>query len=164
MTDTTALTIPRTASTAIATETRTFGLHSQETGGFLMTPTGATTVTVVAVAGTTGIIRHRNLLQISTRALARLFDYADNQDLRIPAQFHSHETLAFLSRTDTEHGLRVEGFTSVVIPTFANPPDDPTDWGWWTFHHPTWSPTSPGLHGTGDIQLIRFDEDGIHAY
>lgn len=82
----------------------------------------------------------------------------------MPAQFHSHETLAFLSRTDTEHGLRVEEFTSVVVPTFADPPDHPAAWGWWTFRDSTWSPTPPGLPGPGDVQLIRFDEDGIHAY
>jgi hypothetical protein len=158
------LIIPSAAATAMAAETAALGRLRVETGGFLLTPADDPTVTVVAFTGTTGITRHRNMLQISTRALACLFDYADDNDLRAPAQFHSHETTAFLSRTDATHGLRVDGFTSIVIPTFAHPPADPTTWGWWIFRDSAWRTTTPALASSGEIHLIRFDEDGINAH
>ncbi|GIF76191.1 hypothetical protein [Asanoa siamensis] len=158
------LIIPSAAVAAIASETGALGRLRVETGGFLLTPVGDPTITVVAFTGTTGIIRHRKMLQISARALGRLFDYADGHDLHAPAQFHSHETTAFLSRTDATHGLRVDGFTSVVIPRFASPPGDPAAWGWWTFRDTAWETITPARPSTGNAHLIRFDEDGIHAY
>jgi hypothetical protein len=156
--------MPPAAVTAMAAETAALGRLQVETGGFLLTPVGDPTVTVVAFIGTTGITRRRNMLQISTRALGRLFDYADDNDLRAPAQFHSHETRAFLSHTDAMHGLRVDGFTSLVVPGFTRPPADPTAWGWWIFCNSVWKTTTPARLGTGDVHLLRFDEDGIHVH
>ena len=158
------LTMAPAAVTAITTEIATFGQLGVETGGFLLAPADSRVVTVVAFTATVGIARHRRLLEISPGALARLFDYADGRDLRVPAQFHSHEGTAFLSYTDKTHGLRVDGFTSVVIPAFASPPTDPAAWGWWTFHDYDWTAICPAVLGGSDVQLIRFDEDGTHAH
>jgi len=89
----------------ITAETRAYGQRYPETGGFLMLPRDSGTVTTVAFAGTTGIVRRQHLFQISERALDRLFTFADDHDLHIPVQFHSHEYDAF--GRDLAHGLQV---------------------------------------------------------
>lgn len=163
MTDQPGIAVPATAVNMIATEVRGYGHRRLETGGFLMLPRGTAIVSTVAFAGAAGIVRRHNLFQISERALDRLFTFADDHDLHIPVQFHSHEQGAFLSRTDAEHGLRVEGFTSVVVPMYSAPPVEMSRWGWWCFTIGAWVAAVIPPIGPGPVTAVRFDEDGVHA-
>ncbi|HUF84619.1 MAG TPA: hypothetical protein VMQ81_08530, partial [Acidimicrobiia bacterium] len=88
--------------------------------------------------------------------------YANEHDLWIPAQYHSHGLGAFMSECDLEHGLSVEGFTSTIVPFFANPPGDPRAWGWWRFDG-DWSPIAAPLRGHGEVARVTFDEDGVRG-
>jgi len=163
MTEQPGVAVPATAVAIIATEVRGYGHRRLETGGFLLLPRDTATVSTVAFAGAPGIVRRHNLFQISERALDRLFIFADDHDLQIPVQFHSHELGAFLSRTDAEHGLRVEGFTSVVIPTYSAPPVEISQWGWWCFTTGAWVSAVVPQIGHGAVTAVRFDEDRVHA-
>lgn len=160
--------IPASGVTAVADETATFGARRLETGGFVLVPRqspadGDCPLTVIALAGDTGIVRDRALFQISERALDRIFTFADDHDLWIPAQFHSHRAAAFLSRADQRHGLRVEGFISAVIPAYACPPRNLARWGWWRFTSGTWRRTEAGRVCGGTLEVVRFDEVGVHG-
>ena len=160
--------IPASGVTAVVDETAAFGVRDLETGGFLLVPRsssadGGSPVAVIALAGDTGIVRDRGLFQISERALDRIFAFADDHDLWIPAQFHSHQVDAFLSRTDQRHGLCVEEFISAVIPTYASPPRDLARWGWWQFASGAWRDTEPGRVTDGTVEVVRFDEAGVRG-
>ena len=139
-----------------------FGAASVETGGFLLAPRGEDRISIVALAGTHGIERHRRLFQISELALDRLFGYADDHDLWIPAQYHSHQRDAFMSPTDTDHGLCVEGFVSAIVPFYASPPRDPARWGWWDYER-GWRRIAPPDGSTATVAFIMFDERGAGA-
>lgn len=152
--------MPLLAVKAVIEHVRLYGLRRLETGGFFLLPRDEKTVSTVAVAGTAGIVRRHNLFQISERALAQLFAYADSRDLWVPIQFHSHGRGALLSFTDVAHGFCVEGFVSVVIPDYATPTSDVTSWGWWCFSAGEWLPVEPAKVGTGYVVVVRFDEDG----
>jgi hypothetical protein len=160
--------IPAPGVTAIVDETATFGVQDLETGGFLLAPRAScpdrdSPVAVIALAGDTGIMRGRGVFQISGRALDRIFTFADDHDLWIPAQFHSHKVGAFLSWTDQRHGLRVDEFISSVIPTYACPPRDLARWGWWQFVSGAWHGTEPGRVTGETVETLRFDEAGVHG-
>lgn len=157
----TTLTVPRETSHAIVGEVRRYGAKDVETGGFLLAPRGSEAITTVAFAGVKGIVRHRLYFEISEIALDRLFGFAEDAGCSIPAQFHSHAGLAFLSRTDREHGLRVPDFISAVIPDFTAPPEEMSAWTWWRFNHGDWHATNSPRTTNGDLHLIIFDEDGI---
>jgi hypothetical protein len=147
---------------AVLRETRSYGKRSLETGGFLLATVGNDALMGVALAGDAGILRHRRLFQISEGALDRLFTFADDLGYWIPVQFHSHEIGAFMSRADSEHGLRVEGFISTIIPEFENPPDDAGSWGWWHFHDGVWHPRAPVTVQPGRAEtVVVFDEGGV---
>lgn len=163
MTDHPETAVPASAVSTITAEIRAYGQRQLETGGFLMLPRGSGTITAVAFAGTTGIVRHQRLFQISERALDRLFTFADDHNLYIPAQFHSHEDHAYLSWTDARYGLRVDGFTSTVIPTYGEPPADTGHWGWWCFTAGDWAPTAAPVTTTGPVNVVQFDEDGVRG-
>ena len=109
------LTLPDATGRVIAAEVRRFGRRGVETGGFLLAPEGQRAVTIVAFAGEMGIIRRRLFFQVSALALDQLFGFAGERACWVPGQFHSHATGAFLSFTDQEQGLRVQGFTSAVV-------------------------------------------------
>ena len=157
------LSAPNSAVATVIRETSSYGGRLLETGGFLFSPVDSNTLTGVALAGNTGIIRHRQLFQISERALDRLFTFADDRGFWIPVQFHSHEKAAFMSKTDARDGLRVEGFTSTVIPEFAAPTNDVRSWGWWQFRGGDWHRCTPVTTYAGEIDLVVvFDEDGVH--
>lgn len=159
----TSLSMTQAVVASVAAETQFYGERSLETGGFFVAPVGSESVTGVALAGETGIVRHRRLFQITERALDRLFTYAATQDLWLPAQFHSHERMAFMSETDMQHGLRVEGFISTIIPEFAAPPLDVHAWGWWQFHAGEWRACMPPTLASGAVDfVVVFDEDGVH--
>jgi hypothetical protein len=151
------------AAARIIEEVTAFGRRSLETGGFLLAPRGSAALSVVAFAGKAGIVRCRDLFQISERALSRLFEFADDHDLYAPVQFHSHRRGPFLSRTDKEHGLRAEGFISAVVPTYAGPPRSVTAWGWWSFQEGNWVAVRPPALLAGEITAVEFDEDGLRV-
>lgn len=155
------ISLPAMAVDATADEVGTYGKRDVETGGFLLASPDKPEISVVAFAGDVGIVRRRYLFQISERALDRIFTFADDRGLWIPGQFHSHGMGAFLSPTDREHGLRVDGFVSAVIPTYAEPPRDVARWGWWRFADGEWVDVDIGRAGIGAVELVRFDEDGI---
>jgi hypothetical protein len=158
----TPFTLPTDAVAAVTRETREYGAQLLETGGFLVARGGSDALTGVAVAGGSGIVRHRRLFQISERALDSLFTFADDGNFWIPVQFHSHQVAAFMSETDAQHGLRVEGFVSAIIPNFASPSDDVSSWGWWQFHNRDWYSCAPvAVHSAAVDLVVVFDEDGV---
>jgi len=157
------LDIPAVAGPAIAAEVRRYGALDVETGGFLLAPEGTGSVCTVAFAGTSGITRRRLQLQISEIALDKLFAFASEQGCWVPSQFHSHAGEAFLSWTDREHGLRVPGFTSAVVPDFADPPASPDAWTWWLFSQGEWHPVDCPRAVDRDLRQVTFDEDGVRA-
>ena len=160
--------IPAPGVTALIREATVFGARDLETGGFLLAqradPSGAhTTVTAVALAGDAGVVRDRDLFQISERALDRIFTFADDQGLWIPALLHSHRASAFLSATDQRYGLGADGFVSAVIPEYSSPPRNLARWGWWRFESGRWRGAAPGRTAAGTVEVLRFDEGGIHV-
>jgi hypothetical protein len=154
--------LPQAAVVAITKDVRVYGLCELETGGFLLLPGDADIVSLVALAGDQGITRRRDRFQISERALDRLLTFADDRDLWVPIQFHSHEAGAFLSPIDADHGLRVEGFTSVVVPAYRDPPGNLDRWGWWRFTAGHWARANGARVADGAVELVRFDEAGVH--
>jgi hypothetical protein len=89
--------------------------------------------------------------------------FADDHDLWIPAQFHSHELGPFLSLEDKEHGLRLDGFISIVVPNYAGPPSDIRLWGWWRFDSDQWSAAAAAATTDGPTEVLRFDEAGTRG-
>lgn len=157
----TEITITDTAVATVISEVAAWGERDVETGGFLLAGDDSA-VSRVALAGSTGIHRDRAQFVVSGRALAILFAFANEHDLAILAQFHSHRGRAFLSRTDLRHGFSVDGFITTVLPGFASPPGNPAAWGWWSYHG-EWIPSAPAAVAAGDAQVVRFDEDGARA-
>jgi hypothetical protein len=152
------------AGTIVAADAQQWGARDVETGGFLLAPAGTNTITTIALAGRRGIHRDRLRLQFSGDAFDALAEWAEAHHLRVRAQFHSHQHGAFLSPIDRSGGMRVHGFITTVLPTFANPPFDPTAWGWWRFDTRDWQPcpsAAPAdLHAT---RTVVFDEDGTRG-
>jgi len=138
-----------------------YGALGVETGSLLLTPPGEPTVTVVALAGVSGIDRHPDLLVFSANALNPLFSYAEDNELQVRAQAHSHQYEAFLSSTDRAGNIRMPGFIASVIPKFATPPTDTATWGWWDFDGTDWTPTQPATVTASDTKVITFDADGV---
>ncbi len=157
-----ALSLSNRAVTALTDEVKRYGIEGLETGGFLMASVDGEVVSAVALAGVSGILRRPDLFQISERALDRLFTFADDHGLSIPVQFHSHRFGAHMSRTDALHGLRVEGFISTIVPSFADPPSDVAEWGWWEFRDGAWETYPPAPIQVRSLDLIvEFDADGV---
>lgn len=156
------LILPKPATAAVIAEVTRFGAESLETGGFLLAPRAEDTLAIVALAGTAGIVRRARMFQVSEIALDRLFAHADRHDLWIPAQFHSHGRAAFMSPTDIDHGLSVQGFVTTIVPYFATPPADPSQWGWWRYDD-AWTPIAPPRAAAGAVSVITFDEDGVRG-
>jgi hypothetical protein len=147
---------------AVAGTAREAGRSVGETGGFLLAPEGSEAVSVSALAGHRGITRRRDLFMVSGAALAMLFEWADDLDLTIVAQWHSHRRGAFLSRTDLEYGLNVPGFHSAVVPFYKDPSVNFLDWGWWTYEGGRWIASNPARKVADDDFLqVTFDEEGV---
>jgi hypothetical protein len=160
--------IPAVGVTALADEIAAFGAQDLETGAFLLAPRASPSgrdprVTVIALAGDAGIVRQRDLFQVSERALAQIFAFAGDRGLWIPALLHSHQGSAFLSPADQRHGLRADGFISAVIPAYSCPPRDLARWGWWQFEAGRWRDAAPGSVTGETAEVIRFDEAGIRG-
>jgi hypothetical protein len=140
---------------------RQYGGEDAEAGGFLLGSYDDATATVLALAEGLGVERSRGLFRISGRAMERLFAFADDENLRVWAQVHSHPRGSFLSLTDETDGFRVPDFLSGVIPQYAEPPREPQSWGWWTFRHGEWQPAdNPGV-ANRPSRVVTFDEEGV---
>jgi hypothetical protein len=157
----TELVVPRGAAARIAAETRLAGRERAETGGFLLAPHDGP-VAVLALAGVRGVRRERDLFQVGSLALAALFEWTEDHDLTVVAQWHSHRRDAFLSLTDLQHGFNVPGFYTAVVPNYAAPSADPADWGWWVFDGGAWTPVPPAAHHELDHAVVTFEEGGVH--
>lgn len=157
------LRLPEQAIAAITDDVRAYGIQRVETGGFFLSPVGdATQISTLALAGTVGITRRRGLFAVSGIALDRLFTWADDNSLRVPAQFHSHGGRAFLSPTDLAHGLSVRSFVTCIVPFWNDPPTDPTQWGWWRFDGEAWrDETPPEPDRNASVAVVIFDERGV---
>ena len=160
--NTDSLILPIVGVRLITEDVARFGAYPAETGGFLLAPRETELVTTIALAGTRGIVHRRGLFQVSELALDRLFAYADERDLWIPAQYHSHGGRAFMSPTDIDHGLSVAGFVSTIVPFYATPPADPARWGWWQYDG-EWTTIDPPRVEPAVASAIVFDEDGVRA-
>jgi hypothetical protein len=135
-----------------------------ETGGFLLARTGdPDAVRVLAMAGETGIERGWGRFRISAAAIDALFAWAEERELRIPAQFHSHGIGRGLSPVDRREGFNVRGFISCVVPEFHSPPTDPAQWGWWLFDGVAWVETAPAIVVEGGVTVVTWDEDGVRT-
>jgi hypothetical protein len=134
-----ALTIREGAVDLLLDEVETYGALPAETGAFLMGREDAPhELALIAVPGPAGVVRRRDLFEVSAEALAGLFDLATEEGLVIRAQLHSHRRGAFLSWTDLEHGFNVEGFVTCVMPRYSSPPREPALWSWWRFEGGSW--------------------------
>ncbi|MFG1955580.1 hypothetical protein [Micromonospora sp. NPDC048830] len=157
------LIVPMPAVTRLCADIRRYGRAGVETGGLLLTKPGDSTVSLVAVAGTTGIVRKHGLFCITRPAFDAIFTWAEDNELQVRAMVHSHAKEAFLSQTDREGGLRVKGFHSAVVPMFGNPPEDLGRWRWWTFTS-DWTPTeAPRCDPAACTDSVVFDGDGVRA-
>ena len=145
---------------ALLDDVRTWGARGAETGGFLLAAPNQA-ISILALAGTAGIMRRKDVFGVSPRALARLFSWAGDRGLHVAALAHSHRGPAFLSNTDLRHGFSVRGFTTTVVPYFAAPPQDPRRWGWWRCDG-EWRKADAPRVIAGDAAAIRFDEKGVH--
>lgn len=148
----------------IIAEVGRYGALGVETGALLLTRHGEPAVTVVALAATAGIDRRRGLLVFYSAALNPLFTYAEDHDLQLRAQVHSHMYDAFLSPTDKTGNIRMPGFIASVVPNFESPDADTTAWGWWTFNGTDWMPTEPASVTTQATKFVTFDADGVRDY
>lgn len=157
-----AFTIPSALSERIADVARDSGTQLVEAGGFVLGPMGTERGTVLALTGEEGIDRSWGLFRVSGLAVATVFEWAADHELRILSQWHSHRFEAFLSKTDLDHGFNVPGFRSAIVPYYEQPSSDPRDWGWWMYQHGSWVETAaPELDG-GDFSVITFEEGRVH--
>lgn len=153
--------IARTLLEPLQDHVRDHGRRDDEAGGFLLGTYEDPVATVLALAEGVGVERSRGFFRVSGTAMEQLFTFAENENLRVWAQVHSHPRRSFLSETDETDGFRVEGFISGVIPNYVKPPRKPQSWGWWTFHHGAWEATGiPSLNG-GVSRVVTFDATGI---
>jgi len=67
-----------------------------------------------------------------------------------------------MSPTDIDHGLSVEGFVTTIVPSFASPPADPSQWGWWRYDD-AWTPIASPRLAAALVSVITFDEDGVRG-
>ncbi len=156
------LQLPRTAVDAIADHVAACGKQRLETGALLLTEPGDTTVTTIAIAGTTGVHRGYGRFVLTMPVIDRLFTYAETNNLQVVAHVHSHGRGAFLSPIDRTGTIRMTGFIAAVIPTFATPPRDPDRWGWWSFRDGDWHDHPPAvMTDEGTVELVTVDADGV---
>jgi hypothetical protein len=157
--------LPSEAVAQIVGEVASYGRgDGVETGGFLLAPSDDPDgVSVVAMAGETGIERAWGRFRVSALAIDVLFAWAEERGLRIPAQFHSHGIGRDLSLIDRREGFNVRGFISCVVPEFHDPPSGPNRWGWWLFDGASWVETAPCTVVDGGVMVVRFDEEGVRG-
>lgn len=152
------------AIAAIHADVARWGALDVETGCMLLSSVGDDMITVVALAGASGIKRHQRHLHITGEALDPLLEYAEDHDLQLRAQLHSHKHDAFLSEIDKAGNIRMRGFQAAVVPDYAAPPRSPERWGWWQFDGLDWHPHPHAEAGPHRTRLITFDAGGIHEH
>jgi hypothetical protein len=157
------LVLPRGLSNRIAEEARAAGERVVETGGFLLSKTGAP-VSVLALTGERDIQREWGLFHVGSRAMATLFDWASDHTLMVPGQWHSHRYEALLSETDLAYGFNVPGFRSCIVPDYEHPPADPRDWGWWLFDDQQWTETPAPSVEDGAFSVITFEAGYVREH
>ncbi len=157
-----ALTLPAAVPEAMILHVKEYGAKGTETGVFLLAPeSAADEISVVAFAGEKGITRGPDIFGVSGRAVGRLFRWADENDMRVRVLVHSHEYCAFLSKTDLKHGFTVSGFTTTIIPWYAAPSPDPTDWAWWRYEAGEWRVIDSATIVNREARFVVFDEGGV---
>lgn len=129
-----------------------------ETGGFILGDWQTREGTVLAVAGTAGVMRTPLHFSASELALAALFEWTAAAGLHVLAGWHSHRGPAFLSDVDLEGGFNVKEFISAVVPYFHDPSANPDDWGWWTYDGSEWLESPAPVLTSGDYEMITFEE------
>jgi hypothetical protein len=159
------LLLPHGAMVAIRDHVKEHGVTTGvETGGFLLcSREDGSMVSVVALTGESGIVRHRSLFQVSAGAFDELAEWAEANGTFIAAQFHSHAGPAFLSPVDKAGGYRIEGFVSTVVPSFSDPSSSSDAWGWWRFESGDWMAVDGPTVVPGGCTVIRFDVDGVQG-
>lgn len=157
----TPLTLPAGMPAAIADVARAAGASRVETGGFIIGSSETSHGSVLALTGQADIERREHLFRVGGLALARLFDWTEECELSVLAQWHTHRYEAFLSRTDLEHGLNVPGFHTTVVPDYEQASPDPSRWGWWTYNGVAWaSAPAPVLVETA-FQTVTFEKGSV---
>ncbi len=80
-----------------------------------------------------GFISGPQQLHLSDRAMSRITDVAADLNTFLIGQIHSHPgTFIQLSQVDVVHGIRIEGYLSLVCPHYAQKLN--TAWGDCGFH------------------------------
>jgi proteasome lid subunit RPN8/RPN11 len=157
------LILPSSALSKIRSHVAAFGSYAEEAGGFFLGPARTPRILAVGFALGRGVERGRGEFRVTGPAIERLFEWAESNEYRIWAQFHSHPAAAFLSRTDIKYGFSVKDFVSAVIPEFKNPPINPHLWKWWTYQQAAWREITPPAVEDHDACIFTFSEDGIGA-
>jgi hypothetical protein len=158
-----ALLLPDRMPARIAAEARVAGADLVETGGFILAAEQGP-ASVLALTGEKGITRRRDLFHVSGLALAALFEWAEDRELTVAAQWHTHGRRAFLSDTDLEHGFNVPGFTTTVVPYYRQASPDANDWGWWTFDSGEWVAVSAPDSVPAFFSVITFEEGRVDEH
>ncbi|MFJ1973707.1 hypothetical protein ACIO93_34175 [Streptomyces sp. NPDC087903] len=160
-----ALRVSPQALTTFVDDVRRYGQLARETGAFFLTAPEHRDVTVVALAGESGIERAYGRFVIGLPAIDKVFSYAEKRGLQVRAMLHSHPRSAFLSRTDLQYSLRVRGFVNAVVPNFAAPPSSPADWGWWQYYG-EWAVCSPAIADPDcpSACAVTFDAEGVREH
>ena len=158
-----ALLLPTGMPARIAAEARAAGVHIVETGGFIL---GAPErpPSVLAITGEKGITRRRDLFHVSGLAMATLFEWVENRELTVAAQWHTHGRGAFLSKTDLEYGFNVRGFTTTVVPYYRAASADPAEWGWWIFDDGEWVAAPTPAPVWSGFSIITFEEGRVDEH
>jgi len=78
------------------------------------------TVTRIIAASGPGFVTSPDYLSLSSAAMCTLTDLAEQIDAVLVGQIHSHPgRFVDLSALDKEHGIRADGYLSVVCPFYA---------------------------------------------
>ena len=157
------LLLPDRIPARIAAEARAAGAHLVETGGFILAGAQGP-ASVLALTGERGITRRRDLFHVSGLALASLFEWAEDRELSVVAQWHTHGGGAFLSRTDLEYGFNVHGFTTTVVPFYSQASPDANNWGWWTFDSGEWGAVPAPESVPAPFSVITFEEGRVDEH
>ncbi|MBV8861856.1 MAG: hypothetical protein JO082_14355 [Mycobacterium sp.] len=159
------LVLPGNAQQALCDSVAEYGHLGVETGGLLMCPPDTDNVGVVALAGHAGVTRQYGLFVLTMPVIDQAFTFAEDMGLQIRCQVHSHAGRAALSPLDQRGNLRINGFLAAVIPTFADPPQQPSSWGWWTFRGGSWRATAPAsTDPNSTAKILTIDADGIRDH
>lgn len=158
------LTLPAGMTQTIARVARAAGTELVETGGFILGRPGSGAGTVLALTGDSDVDRQKHLFHVGGLALATLFDWAEERELSVLAQWHTHRYKAFLSDTDLEHGFNVRGFHTSVVPDYETASPDPADWGWWTYTGDEWTPAAAPAVGNAAFLTITFEKGRVHEH